>query len=318
MKDLLKISMVIFIALGITSCSTDDDSNQDPQTITIADFVASNDDYSSLQAALDKAGLTATLAGQGDFTVFAPNNAAFAAFLTANGFTSLDDVPTGLLTNVLLNHVVSGKVMAVDLSTGYINSLATESTSGKNLSMYVNTSSGVNLNGVSTVTTADIAVDNGVIHAVNSVIGLPTVVTFAAADPTFATLVAALTRADQPDYVTVLSTPAGTSPAPFTVFAPTNGAFVALLAELGVSGLGDIDGTVLTATLNTHVIAGTNIRAADLVDGTMSTLGADLVIDASNATLTDPNGRISNIIFVDVQASNGVVHVIDKVLLPQL
>lgn len=318
MKNLLKISLIVFIALGITSCSDDDDNNPTPPTNTIADFVASNDDYSSLEAALDKAGLTATLAGQGDFTVFAPNNAAFAAFLTANGFASLDDVPTSLLTNVLLNHVVSGKVMAADLSTGYINSLATESTSGKNLSMYVNTSSGVNLNGVSAVTTADIAVDNGVVHAVNAVIGLPTVVTFAVADPTFNILVSALTRADQPDYVAVLSTPAGTSPAPFTVFAPTNDAFVALLAELGASGLGDIDGTVLTATLNTHVIAGANVRAEDLVDGTVTTLGANLVVDASNATLTDPNGRVSNIIVVNVQASNGVVHAIDKVLLPQL
>jgi uncharacterized surface protein with fasciclin (FAS1) repeats len=271
-----------------------------------------------LKAALDKAGLTATLAGAEDFTVFAPNNDAFAAFLTANGFTSLDDVPTDALRNVLLNHVVSGKVVAADLSTGYINSLATEASSGKNLSMFVNTASGVSLNGVSTVTTADISADNGVIHAVNAVIGLPTVVTFATADPTFETLVSALTRADQPDYVSVLSTPVGTSPAPFTVFAPTNDAFLDLLNELGASSLADIDGATLTATLNTHVVAGANVRSEDLVDGTVSTLGADIIINAGNATITDLNGRISNIIVVDVQAYNGVVHVIDKVLLPQL
>lgn len=317
MKNLLKISLIVFITLGFASCS-DDDSNSDPQTNTIADFVASNDDYSSLKAALDKAGLTATLAGQGSFTVFAPNNAAFATFLNANGFASLDDVPTALLTNLLLNHVLSGVNMASDLTTGYVNTLATEASSGANLSMYVNTSSGVKLNGISTVTTADIEADNGVIHAVNTVIALPTVVTFATADPTFATLVSALTRADQPDFVGILSTPAGTSPTPFTVFAPTNDAFAALLVELGANSLNDIDGATLTATLNTHVIAGANVRAADLVDGTVTTLGADLIVDASNATLTDPNGRVSNIIVVDVQAANGVVHVIDKVLLPQL
>lgn len=317
MKNLLKISLIVFITLGFASCS-DDDSNSDPQTNTIADFVASNDDYSSLKAALDKAGLTATLAGQGSFTVFAPNNAAFATFLNTNGFASLDDVPTALLTNLLLNHVLSGVNMASDLTTGYVNTLATEASSGANLSMYVNTSSGVKLNGISTVTTADIEADNGVIHAVNTVIALPTVVTFATADPTFATLVSALTRADQPDFVGILSTPAGTSPTPFTVFAPTNDAFAALLVELGANSLNDIDGATLTATLNTHVIAGTNVRAADLVDGTVTTLGADLIVDASNATLTDPNGRVSNIIVVDVQAANGVVHVIDKVLLPQL
>ncbi|MCB0466288.1 MAG: fasciclin domain-containing protein [Aequorivita sp.] len=316
MKNLLKISLIVFITLGFASCSDDNDPNPDPQTNTIADFVASNDDYSSLKAALDKTDLTTTLAGQGDFTVFAPNNAAFAAFLNANGFASLDDVPTDLLKNVLLNHVVSGKVMAADLTTGYINTLATEASSGANLSMYVNISSGVKLNGISTVTSADIEADNGVIHAVNAVISLPTVVTFATADPTFATLVAALTRADQPDYVSILSTPEGTSPAPFTVFAPTNDAFAALLVELGANSLSDIDGPTLTAALNTHVIAGANVRAADLTDGTVTTLGADLVVDATNATLTDPNGRVSNIIVVDVQAVNGVVHVIDKVLLP--
>ena len=318
MKNLLKISLIVFITLGFASCSDDNDPNPDPQTNTIADFVASNDDYSSLKAALDKTDLTTTLAGQGDFTVFAPNNAAFAAFLNANGFASLDDVPTDLLKNVLLNHVVSGKVMAADLTTGYINTLATEASSGANLSMYVNISSGVKLNGISTVTSADIEADNGVIHAVNAVISLPTVVTFATADPTFATLVAALTRADQPDYVSILSTPEGTSPAPFTVFAPTNDAFAALLVELGANSLSDIDGPTLTAALNTHVIAGANVRAADLTDGTVTTLGADLVVDATNATLTDPNGRVSNIIVVDVQAVNGVVHAIDKVLLPQL
>lgn len=318
MKNLLKISLIAFITLGVASCSSDDDSNLIPQSNTIADFVAANGDYSSLKAALDKADLTSTLAGSGDFTVFAPNNDAFAAFLTANGFSSLDAVPTALLKNLLLNHVVGGRVMAGDLATGYISNLATEASSGANLSMYVNTSSGVKLNGVSTVTTADVKVDNGVIHAVNAVIGLPTVVTFATADPTFATLVAALTRNDQPDYVGILSTPAGTNPAPFTVFAPTNEAFLDLLAELGAGGLGDIDGPTLTATLNTHVIAGANVRAGDLVNGTVSTLGADLIVDAANATLTDPNGRVSNIIVVNVQAVNGVVHAIDKVLLPQL
>ena len=183
--------------------------------------------------------------------------------------------------------------------------------------MYINTESGVTLNGISTVTTADINAANGVVHIVDSVIALPTVVTFAVADPTFGTLVSALTRPDQPDFVSVLSTANGTSPAPFTVFAPTNTAFEDLLTELGISSLDDIDTATLTATLNTHVIAGANVREENLVDGTVSTLGDDIVINATNATITDQNGRISNIIVTNVQAANGVVHAIDKVLLPQ-
>ncbi len=65
-----------------------------------------------------------------------------------------------------------------------------------------------------------------------------------------------------------------------------------------------------------HVIAEANVRAEDLVDGPVTTLGGEIIIDASNATITDPNGRVSNIIVVNVQAANGVVHAIDKVILP--
>ncbi len=318
MRNFLKIASVVFISATIASCSSDDDAPSPPAPNSIADFVAANEDYSSLRAALERAGLTATLDGTGNFTVFAPNNAAFANFLNANGFGSLDAVPTPLLKNLLLNHVVSGNIMSADLTTGYVNTLATEPSSNTNLSLYVNTGAGVKLNGVSSVTTPDIEVDNGIIHAVDAVIALPTVVTFATADPTFTNLVAALTREDQPDFVGILSVTGGTPPAPFTVFAPTNQAFADLLAELGVNSLNDIDGATLTATLNTHVIPQANVRAEDLTDGPVSTLGADLVVNAGNATLTDPNGRVANIVVVNVQAVNGVVHAIDKVLLPQL
>lgn len=317
MKTLLKLSLITVLSLFIVSCSNDDDNTTTPPTTTtIADFVAANANYSSLGAALERAGLTATLDGETDFTVFAPDNDAFSAFLAANGFGSLEEVPVDLLTNVLLNHVVNGTVESTQLSTGYISTLATYAPT-INLSMYVDLSSGVLLNGGSEVVAADIAVDNGVIHAVDAVIGLPTVVTFATADPTFATLVAALTRDDQPDFVSVLSTN-GAAPAPFTVFAPTNDAFGNLLDELGVSSLADIDGATLTATLNTHVIAEANVRAEDLTDGVVGTLGDDITISAGDATITDPNGRVSNIVATNVQAINGVVHAIDKVILPQL
>ncbi len=319
MKKLIKSTLILTLALFVFSCDNNDDDNSTPPPAdpTIAGFVADNADYSSLLAALERAGLVATLDGTTNFTVFAPNNAAFDTFLADNGFASLDDVPVDVLTNVLLNHVVNGVALSTDLSTGYINTLATESSSGANLSAYVDTNGGVRINGGPSVTAPDIEVANGVIHAVDAVIGLPTVVTFAVADPTFSNLVAALTRDDQPDFVTILST-SGTAPAPFTVFAPTDAAFGDLLVELGAGGLGDIDGATLTATLNLHVIGEANVRAEDLTDGDVTTLGGDVTIDATNATITDANGRVSNIIVTNVQAVNGVVHAIDKVILPQL
>ena len=315
-KSLLKITLVL-IAIVTFSCSSDDDSNQ-PTSNTIVDFVAANSNYSSLGAALERAGLTSALNGTTNYTVFAPNNDAFSAFLTANGFASLNDVPVDILQQVLLNHVVAGVNLSSSLSTGYVKTLAQEPTTQNTIDMYINTSSGVLINGDVSVTAADIQVDNGVIHAVNKVIGLPTVVTFATSDATFSTLVAALTADAGFGYVSTLMTTS--SPAPFTVFAPTNGAFGDLLTELGASGLGDIPVDVLAATLNTHVVGGANVLSTALTNNmTVNTLGDSFTINlGSGASFTDQNGRTGNIIVTDVQAYNGVVHVIDKVILPNL
>lgn len=320
MKNLFKTSLLA-LAIIFTSCSDDDDNQPTPvETNTIVDIVSGNPDFSTLGSALAITNLTSVLASDGPFTVFAPTNDAFADFLTTNGFATLEDVPVDALASTLLNHVIGGVNNAADLETGYVNTSAVfNGEADAPLSMYVNTTEGVTLNGISNVTTADVAADNGVIHIVDAVITLPSVVTFAAADAaTFSELVGALTRADQPDYVSVLSTANGTAPAPFTVFAPTNQAFTNLYAELNVSGIEDVDGAILTATLNTHVVAGANVRAEDLVSGTVATLGDDLEIDATTAIITDPNGRTSQVIVTNVQAANGVIHAIDTVLLPQL
>jgi transforming growth factor-beta-induced protein len=326
MKNLKKLFTLLLIAtftMNFVSCNDDDDDNmmEEMTTNTIADFVVENNaNYSSLLAALQKANLVETLKGAGPYTVFAPDNAAFSAFLTSAGFANLEAVPTDVLTQILLNHVVSGAVKSTDLSTGYVKSLSTATPNNENMSMYVNIENGVKINGISMVTGADNIVDNGVVHLVDKVIGLPTAVTFATADPNFSILVAALTRNDQPDFVSVLSTANGTSPAPFTVFAPTNDAFGNLLTELGASGLDDIDTATLTATLNLHVVSGANVVSTSLMDNmTVTTLGGDITANITGgATLTDANGRVSKIVATNVQSSNGVIHVIDKVVLPYI
>ncbi|MGM0620821.1 MAG: fasciclin domain-containing protein, partial [Bacteroidota bacterium] len=143
-----------------------------------------------------------------------------------------------------------------------------------------------------------------------------TVVDIAISDDNFSILVAALTREDLTiDFVSAL-----TGEGPFTVFAPTNAAFAALLDELGASSLGDIDTETLEAVLQMHVLAG-NVMSADLSEGLAAEtlLGQELTFSLEGgATLTDPNGRVSNITAVDIEAQNGVVHVIDTVILPDL
>ena len=324
MKNLLKLSkltFLLFVGFSIQSCSDDDDDVTTPTgPSNIVEIAMDTPDLSNLVAALSVAdgNLVDVLSG-GEFTVLAPTNEAFETFLAANGFMSLSEVPTDVLSNILLNHVISGTVNStnlVDAGSGYSTTNASNM-DGDNLSLYFDTSSGVTFNGISSVVAADIVASNGIVHVVDEVIGLPTVVTFAVSNPALSTLVAALTTEGlSVDIVSILSS--SDEPSPFTVFAPTNDAFGSLLAELELNALGDIPVEILEATLGTHVAPEANVRSTDLVDGmSVNTIGSTITVSLSDgAKLIDSNGRESNIVAVDIQAYNGVVHVIDNVLLP--
>lgn len=314
MKTLSKLSALLLIICLFASC----DSNDNEDTNTIVDVAVKNN-LSTLVAAVQRADLAGTLSSEGSFTVLAPTNKAFEDFLADNNFDTLEDVPVPILRQVLLNHVITGSLKSTDLSTGYFNTNATSAASGAAMSIYINTEDGVIFNGISTVATANVEADNGIVHVVDKVIGLPTVVTFATADPNFSILVQALTRETSFTYVNTLSTANGTNPAPFTVFAPNNSAFVSLLSELQVSSLSDIPTATLASTLNTHVVAGANVLDTGISDNMpITTLGGELTANVgSNVTLTDPRDRVSTVIATNVQADNGVIHVINKVLLDQ-
>ena len=324
MKNLLqlsKLTFLLFVGFSIQSCSDDDDDVTTPTgPSNIVEIAMDTPDLSNLVAALSVAdgNLVDVLSG-GEFTVLAPTNEAFETFLAANGFMSLSEVPTDVLSNILLNHVISGTINStnlVDAGSGYSTTNASNM-DGDNLSLYFDTSSGVTFNGISSVVAADIVASNGIVHVVDEVIGLPTVVTFAVSNPALSTLVAALTTEGlSVDIVSILSS--SDEPSPFTVFAPTNDAFGSLLAELELNALGDIPVSILEATLGTHVAPEANVRSTDLVDGmSVNTINSTITVSLSDgAKLIDSNGRESNIVAVDIQAYNGVVHVIDNVLLP--
>ena len=243
----LKIAIAIIALTSFTiSCDNDDDI---PVDNTITGIAKTNSNLTILVQALVKADLAGTLQGKGPFTVFAPTDAAFTAFLKTTPYATLNDVPKDVLTQILLNHVVNGKVKSTDLSTGYVKTLAKSATSGMNtMSLYVDLTSGVKLNGVAKVTTADVMATNGIIHVVDAVINLPTIVTHATANTNFTSLVGALTKAGQPDFVSILS---GTGP--YTVFAPTNDAFTAFNTELAPGGIAGGSSADLTKVLQYNV-----------------------------------------------------------------
>ncbi|MBF8150934.1 fasciclin domain-containing protein [Winogradskyella sp. F6397] len=319
-----KLLSVFLLVIGTTACSDDDDTIT-PTRTTVVDVALANN-LTSLAAALEATDLTSTLQGDGPFTVFAPSNDAFTQLLTDTGLDleNLSTAEEALVKNILLNHVIIGSVTSstdlVNAGSGYTNTAATGPNQA-NLSLYFTTSTGVMLNGSSTVTNADNVASNGVVHIVDEVIGLPTIATFATTNPALSNLVAALQLADSgTPTVPYISTVSDASAGPFTVFAPSNDAFADLLIELDPSGntsLGDLDPATVDAVLTYHIVSG-NVQSSSLPNGTVATLGGDITADNSAFTLTDPNARVSNIVtsLVDIQSINGVVHVIDKVLLP--
>jgi len=206
-----KSILILLVASFLFACGDEDDAatpiSNDPTTFEI---ISESPDHTILEDLLLSSGLDQAL-NSGIYTVFAPTDSAFGNIDTSN----LSD---SQLKNILLNHVVQGAAESSNLFTTYLNTLAVESLSGveNNLSLYVNVGTDITLNGQSVVTGPDNLASNGVVHIVDEVITIPDVTTFAIADPTFGTLVEALTLDGQPDFVATLSS--FEAPAPFTVF----------------------------------------------------------------------------------------------------
>lgn len=307
---LLVLSVFVFVACD------DDDTDDTPATpMDIVDTAIATEDLSILVDALTQAGLVSALQADGPFTVFAPTNTAFQALLDSNDdWNTLNDIDNATLANVLKFHVIAADVKAADLTDSYVTSLAT----GPNeeaASLQIDVTGGVKFNGSAAPITTDIETTNGTVHIINEVMLPPSVVNLALNNPIFSTLVAALTRSDlTTDYVSILS-----GEGPFTVFAPTNDAFQALLDSNDEwSSLADIPTATLEAVLNYHVVSGANVQSDQLSDDQeVNTLGGSITIDLSNgASITTSSDQSAKIILTDAQATNGVVHVVDTVLLP--
>lgn len=278
-----------------------------------------NKNFTTLIAAVmaaDESILT-TLLGNGPsnkkLTLFAPTNAAF----TAAGITDLPDEAT--LNAVLTYHVIDDEVRAAELPDG---SAVIETLGGD---FYLsNVDAGVFINGTSKVTATDIVGSNGVVHVIDRTL-LPPSQTIAeiatdlstASTPQFTQLVAALARTS--GTATDLLAAVSNEDANLTVFAPTDAAFEALYDALDVDGVDEIPLSTLTAVLQHHVV-GARVFSTDLTDGSVGTLNGNVIVSATNKTITDGSGNVANLstnaALLNVLATNGVIHTIDRVLLP--
>jgi uncharacterized surface protein with fasciclin (FAS1) repeats len=298
---------------------------------TVVEVAAASGEFPTLVAAIEAAGLVDTLNGPGPFTVFAPTEEAFAAALDALGLTAeelLADTET--LTSVLTYHVLAGEVPAETVVT--LDGEEVETVNGADVLISVD-GDNVMVNTANVIAT-DIEASNGVIHVIDEVLLPPaddemsedemsedemsedeaaaesgTVVEVAAESGEFPTLVAAIEAAGLVDTLN--------GPGPFTVFAPTEEAFAEALDALGLTAeelLADTE--TLTAVLTYHVVPleATSETVVTLDGAEVETVNGAAVlisVDGENVMVND-----ANVLAVDIEASNGVIHVIDKVLLP--
>ena len=270
-------------------------------TPTVADIIAESIDHTVLAAVLDSADLDVVLAGEGPFTVFAPTDAAFDAVPPMVLLDLLTD--NAALTNVLTYHVAGDSLMSTDLSDGQ----SIETLFGSDVTITI-VDGNVMVNNAM-VTVADIVGANGVVHVIDAVLLPPpptpaTVVDIIVNSPAHNVLEAAVVAAGLVDALS--------GEGPFTVFAPTDDAFAALPAGLIDDLLADPTGT-LTDILTYHVVAGTAALSTDLSDGqTIATLQGEEVTISIDGMMVMVND--ANVVIADLQADNGVVHVIDVVL----
>jgi len=271
------------------------------QAQTVVDVIVNSPNHNTLEAAVGAAGLVNTLNGAGPFTVFAPTDAAFAALPSGTVETLLQD-PQGLLTNILLNHVAGANVLSSGLTNG--QSIVTLN-SGKTVKVTIN-NDGVFIDDAK-VTVADIQTDNGVVHVIDAVLLPPnTVVDVIIGSADHNTLEAAVGAAG------LVNTLNGAGP--FTVFAPTDATFAALPSGTVETLLQDPQGLLTNILLN-HV-AGANVLSSGLTNGqSIVTLnsGKTVKVTINNDGVFIDDAKVT---VADIQTDNGVVHVIDAVLLP--
>ncbi len=286
--------------------------NDDPHQENIVGTAKADSRFSILVEAVVAADLATTLSGPGPFTVLAPTNDAFAALLTELGVTKaqlLADKP--LLTSVLTYHVLPAKVDKAQVPAGK----AITTVQG---GIFKVDAVGAGLvvtdgrNRKSNIVITDLQASNGVIHAIDKVL-LPanqTIVQTAQATPALSILVEAVVAADLAGALSATG--------PLTVFAPTNDAFVALLGELGVTKAQLLaNKPLLTKVLTYHVVNGRVLKADVPVGPAIATLQGETFTVDSSLAITDQRARKAGITATDVLTSNGVVHVIDKVILPK-
>ena len=318
------IAALVLAAVAVAGFSSIAAAEPTANSKNIVQTAATAGKFKTLVALAKQAGLAGKLSAPGNLTVFAPTDKAFAA-LKKNNPALYAKVASdkSLLQAVLTYHVVGKRIPAVAATAAAKKGLKVKTVQGERIALSFKVGKIV-LNGTARVVTADVKASNGLIHAINAVLVPPSltkapapaptqsIVEIAAGNPNFTTLVSLVQKAD---LVAAIS-----SPGPFTVFAPTNAAFEKLAAAAPATYAAVLaDPALLTKVLTYHVVAGA-IKSDQAIavaqqNGSVNALqGEPISLSIKDGKLT-LNGS-STVVIADILATNGVIHVIDTVIVP--
>lgn len=344
------LALLLAFAMVVAACSSDSDDTTTTEPVmeeqSVLDLAIEAGQFSTLIAAIDAAGLAETLEGEGPFTVLAPTDAAFEAAFEALGITAADLLAdTETLTAILTYHVLPQAADSQLVAT--LDGSSVPTVNGQ--SVDINVVDGQIMINEATVVSADLIADNGIVHVLDAVLLPPdiaealgvamaedmeeettttteaTTTTTEAMQPTIAEIVVELAAGNPAEFTVLLAAleTAGLVDAlngegPFTVFAPTDAAFGALLEELGVTAEELLANPDLANILLYHVVSG-GFLAADVIE--LAPIDVPTLYEENAISIAIVDGSVvingvATVVTPDVMASNGVVHVIDAVLVP--
>ncbi len=312
------IPVALCATLLFTACRPDQEViEKETKPEYLLDLLRADEHLTNFVTAVERTGLTEMLAGPDNYTLFVPTDEAFAVYLKAQGVSKVEDIPTAQLKNLLLNHVIKGAYRQSKLPEGYLTTLSelTLTDDKFSVSLLLARRDGVlYINDAQMTVHSDLQAENGIVHEIDKILSLPNMANHILNNAEFNSFISALKLSSiGNEYMARL-----TNNGPYTVLAPTNIAFATLFVELRINSLAQIPIAQLDRILRNLYFSG-NIRADEFSAGqVLKTAGGITVKVEKSATglaFVDGRSRKVNVTVTDIQATNGVIHAVNKVVL---
>ena len=310
--SLKAILLLLVCTYNFTACSdSSNDENSETETpnepVSLYTYFSNDPDYSLLVQAIDQIGYNNALNvdGAGSYTFFAPNNEAFSRYLAEKNINSIQNIPTNTLTQIILNHMLSGKAkFASEITEGYNKTQAKEYITQANIDLFVaKKNSTITLNDGILITKADIEVTNGIIHKIDDLITPATLATFIKVDSELSNLYNASKELDNEVF-----TKLNDIEADITVFIPSEEAFL----DMGTVTLESLNKTIKYHIIDGEINTSNNLKDGDVLNTWQG--NAIKINTGDSIIITDSANENATIIAKDFVAWNGVAHIINKVL----